>query len=110
MFAKKEKVHASVLDSLEKADSMLSLSAAFFLEDKDMKQGMGWTILKACRDFFKDSHEKYLKHIRLSFQTNGYADVLKRRIVKNKKVLSTDSFCVTPPEKSKVKHRKRGAK
>ena len=85
-------VHDIVLEALRKAESARGSSAAIFLDENRLKSGMAWKVLIACLHFLKDDGVKNIKNIRIAFETSAKAEVLERRMKKNKAILLRESI------------------
>lgn len=83
MLNDKKRVYDKCLEAL-KAAAFSSLSIGIFISAEELKQGMSWDVFKASIHLLKDANTG-TRHIRLAFEDNEAAIVLKRKIERSKR-------------------------
>ena len=66
-------------------------SIGILINGEEQKQGMSWDLFLASNHFLKDSNCS-VRYIRLGFENAEHANILKRKIQKNKAKLYRESL------------------
>ena len=91
----KKKIYRNCLEALVDAAASSQVdSNGILISCKELMQGMSWDLFLAANHFLKDSNRS-VHYIRLGFENAEYADILKRKIQKNKAKLFRDSLSET---------------